>query len=136
MEDHKIQKISDSEIVTASMERGRNIFAQLEQVKFDSLKSDSIADHFGARISWIEAGSASAKQVENELIQAYIIGAETGSTQDNIQKLRKGEQTEDYDSLLYSRPIVTPLPDGAVNVKGVWNIYLSKKGIIKGYKKD
>ncbi|MBA4055824.1 MAG: hypothetical protein C0490_14005, partial [Marivirga sp.] len=83
-----------------------------------------------ARIRWIVPGSPDALEVENQLIEAYVIGAETGSTQDNIQKLRHDPQSEEYDSLLYSRPIVTPMPDGVVNVEGVWNIYLAKKEII------
>ncbi len=132
MEDQKIQIIPDAEIVTASLEEGRSIFAALQKVAFDSLKCDSIAGRSKVRVRWIRAGSSGAKEVENQLIQAYVIGAETGSTQDNIQKVRKSAQGELYDTLLYSRPVLTPLPDGAVNVEGVWSIYMAKKNIVKG----
>lgn len=130
MENQKIVKLSDSEIVTASLEEGRAIFSSLEKFKFDPAKIDSISKAHHARIRWIVPGSPDALEVENQLIEAYVIGAETGSTQDNIQKLRQDPQSEEYDSLLYSRPIVTPMPDGVVNVEGVWNIYLAKKEII------
>ncbi|MEP6735327.1 MAG: hypothetical protein ABJA70_07405 [Chryseolinea sp.] len=131
MESQKIQQTSDSEIVTAALERGRIAFQELEKEKFDQTKASVLASKFKMKIRWIIPGSSSALDVENQLIQAYVIGAETGSTQDNIQKVhRQGEDS--YDSLLYSRPIVTPQPDGSVNVKGVWNLYMSKKDVILG----
>ena len=130
MENQKIIKLNDSEIVTASLDQGRIIFSALEKVKFDPAKVDSLSEAYHARIRWIVPGSPDALEVESQLIEAYVIGAETGSTQDNIQKLRQDPQSEEYDSLLYSRPVVTPMPDGVVNVEGVWNIYLAKKEII------
>lgn len=134
MEDQEIKMIPDGEIVTASLEEGRSIFAALEKIAFDSVKSDSVARLHKARIRWLKAGSPGGMEVEKQLIQAYVIGAETGSTQDNIQKVRNGTSSESYDTLLYSRPVLTPLPDGAVNVQGVWSIYMAKKNIVKGYK--
>lgn len=136
MENQKIVKLSDSEVVSASLDQGRIIFSALEELKFDVAKVDSISKAHNARIRWIVPGSPDALEVENQLIEAYVIGAETGSTQDNIQKLRQDPQSENYDSLLYSRPIVTPMPDGVVNVEGVWNIYLSKKEVILSVGKD
>ncbi|MBL0741901.1 hypothetical protein [Chryseolinea lacunae] len=130
MDQHKIVKLSDSEIMTAALDQGRAVFAGLEQIRFSPEKVDSIAKHHHAKVRWIVPGSGNALEVESQLIEAYVIGAETGSTQDNIQKLYHAGKQEDYDSVLYSRPIVSPLPDGAVNVDGVWNIYLSKKNVI------
>jgi len=130
MDRQKIVKLSDSEIVTASLDQGRLIFSALEKLKFNPLKIDSVARQYKVRVRWIVPGSPDALEIENQLIEAYVIGAETVSTQDNIQKLRSTHQSEEYDSLLYSRPIVTPMADGAVNVVGVWNIYFAKKDII------
>lgn len=130
MDQQQIVRLSDSEIVTASLEQGRIVFAALDQVKFNPAKVDSIAGRYHVRLRWIVPGSADALEIENQLIEAYVIGAETGSTQDNIQKLRILPQADEYDSLLYSRPLVTPLADGAINVEGVWNVYIAKKDII------
>lgn len=130
MEEQKIVKLSDSEIVTASLEHGRSIYGIIEKLKFDSAKVDSVAKKYNVKIRFLVPGSSTALEVENQLIEAYVLGAETGSTQDNIQKLNVGNEAEAYDSLLYSRPLLTPLPDGAVKVEGVWNIYLSKKELI------
>lgn len=130
VEDRKIVRLSDAEIVTSSLEFGRGVYGVIEKLKFDSAKVDSVARVYHVKIGLAIAGVSNALEVENQLIEAYVSGAETGSTQDNIQKLHGPENVDTYDSLLYSRPMVTPLPDGAVKVEGVWNIYLSKKDVI------
>lgn len=135
MDKQKIVRLSDSEIMAASLDHGRLVFDALEKVKFNPDKVDSIAEKYEVRIRWITPGSGDALEVESQLIEAYVVGAETGSVQDNVQELH-GNNSMDYDSLLYSRPIVTPLPDGAVNVEGVWNIYLSKKNVVLSAAKD
>jgi hypothetical protein len=129
MDKQKIVKLSDSEIMSASLDQGRTIVNVLDKQNFNALKVDSVAKKYNVKIRWITPGSGSALEVENQLIEAYVVGAETGSVQDNVQELRD-LNTADYDSLLYSRPVVTPMADGAVNVEGVWNIYIAKKNII------
>lgn len=136
MDNQKIMKVSDSEIVTASLDQGRNVFAALEQIKFNSLQIDSVARQHHARVKWLVPGSSESLEVENQMIEAYVIGAETGSTQDNIQKLHRSAESEEYDSLLYSRPVVTTMADGVVQVEGVWNIYLAKKDVILSLGKE
>lgn len=135
MESQKIQKVSESEILTASLEEGREIFTALEKTKFDTTILDSLSSQYHSRINWIQPGSSSAKEVERQLIEAYVIGAETGSSQDNVQILRRSAGDSDYDSLIYSRPVITPRKDGAVNVEGVWNIYLSRKQVVLNLQK-
>jgi hypothetical protein len=136
MVQQKIVKLSDSEIVTAAMDRGRTVYEVIEKLKFDSAKIDSVARVHEVKIGLIRPGSPNAKEIENQLIEAYVMRLETGSTQENIQKLRISPKTEDYDSLLYSRPILKPMADGAFNVEGVWSIYLSKKNVIISISKE
>lgn len=131
MEDQKIIRVSDSEIVTASLEYGRVIYAAMENIKFDAVRIDSIERHYHVNINLIKPGTSNALEVENQLIEAYVAGAETGSIQDNIQKLHVANNAEAYDSLIYSRPKVSPLPDGAVKVEGIWNIHLAKKDVVR-----
>ena len=130
MDNQKIMKVTDSEIVTASLDQGRDVFAALEKIKFNESQIDSVSHQHHARIKWLVPGSSQSLEVENQMIEAYVIGAETGSTQDNIQKLHRSAESDEYDSLLYSRPIVTTMADGVVKVEGVWNIYLAKKDVI------
>jgi len=137
MEDHKITQVSDNEIVTAAMDEGRRVFDTLEKSHFDIPTSQRIARERKVKVRFITPGTSDALEVENQIIQAYIVGSVTGATQDNIQKLRSGTSTDlqDYDTLLYSRPIVTSQPDGSVNVDGVWNIYLAKRDIVRSLSK-
>lgn len=134
--DTKITQVSDAEIVTAGMDEGRRVFGALEKSGFDEASTQRIARQRKIRVRFIKPGT-NAHEVENQIIQAYIIGAETGATQDNIQKLKDGlaAGTQDYDTLLYSRPVVTSQPDGSVNVEGVWNIYMAKREIVRNLSK-
>jgi hypothetical protein len=135
MEDQKIVRMSDSEIVTASLEHGRVIYEAMEKVHFDAVKVDSIERQYHVSINLLRPGASNALEVENQLIEAYVAGAETGSIQDNIQKLHVANNTDQYDSLMYTRPKVSPLPDGAVKVEGVWNIHLAKKDVVRSLAK-
>jgi len=129
MEQQKIVQLSDSEIVTAALDQGQAIFNVLEKLKFDPTKIDSVARHYRVKIYWRTPGSSDAKEIEQQLIEAYVSGMVTGSLQDNIQPLHKGDHAK-YDSLLYSKPVVTPMADGIEKLDGVWNIYISKKQIV------
>jgi ribosome maturation protein Sdo1 len=135
MEDQKIVRLSDSEIVTASLEHGRVIYEAIEKVGFDPVRIDSLERQYHVSIKLLRPGSSNALEVENQLIEAYVAGAETGSIQDNIQKLHTANDPEQYDSLMYTRPKVSPLPDGAVKVEGVWNIHFAKKDVVRSLAK-
>ena len=129
MEQQKIVQMNDSEIVSAALEQGQQVFKALEESKFDKNKVDSIADQHHVKIYWRVPGSPQSKEIEQQLIEAYVTGMATGSLQDNIQPLHEGSQTT-YDSLLYSKPVVTPMADGVEKLDGVWNIYLSRKQVV------
>jgi hypothetical protein len=130
MEEQKIVKISDSEIVSAAMEQGRAFYSAIEKVSFDKTKIDSVARLYKVKAVQLDINSSNtnAKEMEKQLLDAYISAAATGSMPDNIQKIHKGNDTE-YDSLIYSKPVVV-IKDGVENVTGLWNIYLSKKQVI------
>lgn len=131
LDEQKIVRLSDSEIVMSSMELGRSIFESMKARAFSPEAIDSLEHQYKVRIKLITPGANDALEVENQLIEAYIVGAETGSLPDNIQKLGVTDNQEQYDSLMYTKPQVTPMPDGAVEVDGIWNIYLAKKDIVR-----
>ena len=130
MEEQKIVQMTDAEIMTTAHERGREVFAALEKVHFNVVKADSIGEHYKARIHWTVPGTASNQEIEQQLIEAYISGMVTGSLQDNVQRLYTDTKQSVYDSILYSKPVVSPMPDGVEKLDGVWNIYLSKKQVV------
>ncbi len=128
MEQQKIVKINDSEIVSAALEQGRAFYSAMGKLSFDPIKTDSMERVYGVKVIQLDINSANAKEMEKQLLDAYISAAATGDMPDNIQKIRKSNE-DDYDSLIYSKPIVVT-KDGVENVTGVWNIYLAKKQVI------
>jgi hypothetical protein len=130
MEENKIVQMTDSEITMAALDEGRLVFSALEKVKFNPEKLDSISNRYRVKIKWLVPGTPGTGDIEQQLIDAYVSGIATGSLQDNVQKMYAGNDAAQYDSLLYTRPIVTTLPDGADNLNGIWNIYLSKKHVV------
>src|SRR5687767_13623132 len=75
MEDQKIVRMSDSEIVTASLEHGRLIYEAMEKVHFDAAKVESIERQYHVSINLLRPGASNALEVENQLIEAYVAGA-------------------------------------------------------------
>jgi len=128
MELHKIRKITEAEITEAAYAKGRALIGILEHAENNNPKIDSLAAASGTRIRWIAPGKSTAEGVEQQLIESYIAGAESGSLQDNLQKIRNAEG--ETDSLLFTRPVVKNLPDGAVKVEGTWNVTMSQKQVI------
>ena len=76
LDEQKIVRLSDSEIVMSSMERGRSIFETMEARGFGPEAIDSIENQYRVRIKLITPGSDDALEVENQLIEAYVVGAE------------------------------------------------------------
>lgn len=130
MASQKIVQVSDSDIVTAAHEQGKRIYEQLEKAQFNPNKVDSIANYYRVKIKWVVPGAGTAQETEQQLIDAYVMGMATGTLQDNIQRLHRSADQTAYDSLLYSKPKVTQMPDGVEQLEGIWNIYLSKKQIV------
>jgi hypothetical protein len=130
MEEQKIVKVTDAEIMSASIERGREVSAAIEKMGTDSNVLDSLQEIYRVKIRLIKPEASDAMKVEDQLIEAYVAGAESGAVNDNIQKLRT-DSSQEYDTLLYTRPKISSLPDGAVNVEGIWNIYISRKEVIR-----
>lgn len=118
----EIKKVTEAELIEATIRQGRDLVSKIES------KSDSAGDVFyesddKARIRLVRVGAENALEVEKQIIEAYIISAINGELPDNVQFL--GE-----DSLLYTQPIVEKLPDGAIEVKGMWSITFSRKDVI------
>jgi hypothetical protein len=128
MELHKIKRVSESEITEAAFARGRQLVADLDRLRRDSTKLDSMMRAQGGTIRWLVPGKSNALAIEQQLIDAYI-AAESGAPQDNVQQIRNSAG-EEGDSILYTKPVVSKMPDGADKLEGVWNIWLSKKQLI------
>jgi hypothetical protein len=127
MEENKIVRVTEIEITEAAFAKGRAAIRTLESLENDSIKLDSFLEINSGRIRYIQPGKSNARALEQQLIDAYLAD-ESGSVQDNVQKLRNSHG--DFDSLLYTRPVTKKLPDGSEQLEGVWNIWLPKKELI------
>ncbi|MBX2944356.1 MAG: hypothetical protein KF725_00880 [Cyclobacteriaceae bacterium] len=117
---NSIKKVSDVEIMEAAFAFGRDIMEKVEA----GLDQDSLELSRKVAIRWLQTGSSAGSEIERQVIDAYlnsmVLGAELA---DNVQRLGT-------DSLLYTKPVVVDLPDGVVEVKGTWNIRMSKKQVV------
>lgn len=118
-EQQAIIKVTDAEIAEAAFAKGRTIMEGLT-----SGIADSLAKAAGVKIHWLEPGAEHGLQIEQQLIDAYINSVIVGtSLQDNIQNIGT-------DSMLYTKAVVLIRPDSSMEVKGTWNIWMSKKQLI------
>jgi hypothetical protein len=127
MELHKIKHVTEVEITEAAYAKGRQIIASVERYKTDSTALDSVIRQYNGSVRFIIPGKSNALALEQQLIDAYLAD-ESGSLQDNVQKVRNGNV--ESDSILYTKPVVTKMSDGSESLLGIWNIWLSKKQLI------
>lgn len=119
MKTSQIKKITEAEIVEATLAKGRALASTLSKVN-----ADSLARVEGVKIKWLVANQTNASDIEKQLIEAYLSQAMNG-TLDNVQKIGT-------DSLLYTVPVVEKRSDGIDETKGIWSICLSRKQIVLG----
>lgn len=125
MNQHKIVRISDAEITEAAFLTGRTSM-KIINAKNNKSAIDSLAKI--CKIKWIVPGGSNAREIEKQIIEAYLESSINGGAEDNIQRIGT-------DSLLYTKPITEKLADGSENVKGMWSIQFSKKQLILSMKK-
>lgn len=127
MESSKIVRVTEIEITEAAFAKGRKIVKTIDSLGADAASVDSFLKGSSERVRFLTPDASNAHILEQQLVEAYL-AAETGSLQDNVQKLRTPQG--DFDSLLYTKPVTTKLPDGSEVLEGVWNIWLPKKDLV------
>lgn len=120
----EVVRVTEAEIAETVLLQGRALTELALPLRNDPARLDSLGDAHHASVRWVAAGTANALSVEQQIIEAYVMNP-VEDLPDNVQKM--GE-----DSVLYSHPQVSTLPDGAVMVDGMWSIAFSKKDIILG----
>lgn len=120
----EVVRVTEAEIAETVLLQGRALTELALPLKNDPTRLDSLGDAHHASVRWVTAGASNALSVEQQIIEAYVMNP-IADLPDNVQKM--GE-----DSVLYSHPQVSTLPDGAVMVDGMWSISFSRKDIILG----
>jgi len=121
-----VVKVTDAEITEAALSKGRLVLEGLTSPD----KADSLERAQNVKINWLQAGaSPNTLELEQQILDAYINSVITGAPlRDNIQKIGT-------DSMLYTSVVVLTHPDSIVEIKGTWNILMSKKQLILSMKK-
>jgi hypothetical protein len=117
----KIMKVTESEILEAAFSKGRSVMKGLQT---DNPSIGSVEKNEAVKIHWLAPGEAHGLEIERQLIDAYLNSLMEGSTlQDNVQKIGA-------DSMLYTNPVIVTREDKSIEIKGTWNIWMSKKQLI------
>lgn len=126
--EQSIQKVTDAQITEAAFEKGREVVKGLTETATPTQLESLSADQ-AVKIRWVVPGATNALEVEKQLIDAYINSVIMGEEQiDNVQKIGT-------DSLLYTKALVITHPDSSIEVKGTFNVWISKKKLILGMSK-
>ncbi len=121
-----IKRVSEADLQEAAMGYAKTVLVDVMKVdKYLNQKSriDSIASHHHVRIFSLIPNDSTLREIEKQLVEAYITGADTGQAGDNLQKA--GE-----DSLLYTAPIFKNRPDGSQQFSHAIGIKMAKKTVV------
>lgn len=120
-EQQEIVKVTEAEIMDAAFAKGRSVMSRLNQNNPDT---SSVSTEEAVKIHWLVPGNTHGLEMEQQLIDAYLNSLLTGTPlQDNVQPI--GE-----DSLLYTNPVVITRADSSIEIKGTWNIWISKRELV------
>ena len=121
-----IKRVTEADLQEAAMVYAKSVLNAVMKVdKYLNQKSkiDSIATQHQVRIYSLIPNDSTLREIETQLIEAYITGAEMGQTGDNLQKA--GE-----DSLLYTVPVFKNRPDGSQQFSHAIGIKIARKTVI------
>ena len=121
-----IKRVSEADLQAAAWDYAKAVLADVEKVDIDmhsKPKIDSIAASRHVKIYSLIPADSALREIEKQLVDAYITGADVGSVGDNLQKV--GE-----DSLLYTKPVFRNRPDGSQQFSHAIGIKMAKKTII------
>jgi hypothetical protein len=127
MEANKIVRVTDVEIMEAAFNEGRQVVRTLDSLQGSSARLDAFKETYLGQIHFIKPGQSTGHMLEQQLIDAYLADP-GGEFQDNVQEVRNA--SGDFDTLLYTKPVLKKLPDGTDELLGVWNIWLPKKELV------
>lgn len=133
MEENRIVRVTEVEITEAAFAEGRRVTDALDSLRADSSGLNAFIEGYQGEIRFIEPGTETIRLLEQQLIDAYLADT-SGTYQDNVQSVRNVNGV--IDSLLYTRPVVTKMPDGRDKLMGVWNIWLPRKELVMRISRD
>lgn len=126
MSTQDIKRVSEADLQAAALLYAQSVVKDVEMADPHlklSPKTDSIARARGIMIYAITPNDSALREIEKNLVEAYLTGADVGQVSDNLQRV--GE-----DSLLFTRPVFKNRPDGSMEFSHAFGIKMSKKTVV------
>ncbi len=130
MELNTLKKVSDAQLTEAAFDMGRALAAVIEKSSIsDKRQMDSLQEAYKIRILPLQPGDSMLLEIERQIVEAYTAGSTQVTLNDNIQSLGS-------DSLLYTKPVMKQLSNGAVEFSYALGIHLSRKQVVLSIKES
>ncbi len=121
-----IKRVSDADLQAASLSYGKSVLRDIENLD-PSLKErsriDSLEVVYQVRIYSLIPSAPELREIEKQLVDAYVSGGDAGQVADNLQKIGS-------DSLLYTKPVFKTGMDGSLQFSHAIGIMMSKKTVV------
>lgn len=126
MEQNEIKKVTESQIMDAAFQYGRQV-ASLVEKRDKTLSNtqllDSLSQVYQVEIISLQASNTTLRAIEKQILEAY----QTASGSDNVQLMGP-------DSLVYTKPFVREHPDGSTEFLKAVGVRMTKKQIVSAIK--
>ena len=116
----KVKRVTEAEILEQAFTIGRNIVNGIEK---DSATIQKLATQYKSNIHFISPGESASLEIEQLLIEAYLVSIIEGGMTDNVQKIPG-------DSMMYTSPVADTLMDGAIAIRGMWSVHMAIKDVV------
>ena len=116
----EVKRVTEAEILEQAFSTGRKIVTVIGR---DSTVSETLGRAYKAEVYFIRPGQSTALEIEQQLIEAYLMSIIDGGMADNVQKIPG-------DSMMYTSPVADTLADGAVSIQGMWSVHMAIKDLI------
>lgn len=126
MSTQDIKRVTEADLQAAAMTYGHEVVAVVEKTDatlMNKSKIDSLSKTFHVKIYSLVPSDAALRDIEKQLMDAYVSGGGINNVGDNLQKM--GE-----DSLLYTKPVFKERPDGSLEFSHAIGVKMPVKTIV------
>lgn len=121
----EIKRVTEAQILETALAMGRRAADQAIRFQDKPDKIDSLEAAGHLVIRWLTPEAYGMRDLEREIMDAYLTQGGEHELPDNIQLMGK-----DADSLMYSKPVTQKWSDSTIVLKGMWSVLIPKKQVV------
>ena len=119
-----IRRVSDADLQAAGLNYGRSVLEALGKEDPEMTRNTaSVASTFGVRIYRLHPTDSALREIEKQLVDAYVTGGNSEAAGENLQKIGT-------DSLLFTKPLFKSRPDGSQEFDYAIGIKMATKTVV------